>query len=256
MTLHQLQQQKSLASQLQKKHRSQSPLLSESPPQVPVLARMSAGFGAAHLAPNKPLVVSIPEGAHLVLLSAALASDAPPGSSEGRAPTALRCRVPSIKLPATLCFLQHNHAAHSEYAHLQAMFSAAKDGRCALAAEGPHAVHVVGCYTRTQPLDEELPPATTAATASGKASVAGGTGDAAAAAVRDRTVSGLAKADGATVPAAGAPAKAGASAKAAVTNAKAADNRCTCDWAARACFRTEGPYGSKLSMSVISLESR
>ena len=128
------------------------------------------GFWAAHLAPNKPLVVSIPEGAQLMLLRAALAAGAPSHSTMPEPPTAVRCRVPSNKLPATLCHLQHsaNGGAHAESAQLQTVFSAAKDGRFALAAEGQQTVHVIGCYKRKRPLNVE-PAAASPAFAEGKA---------------------------------------------------------------------------------------
>ncbi|KAL1526319.1 hypothetical protein AB1Y20_015034 [Prymnesium parvum] len=121
---------------------------------------LTRGFWAAELLPNRPLVITIPEGAQLYLLHAALSSD--PAASETSQVTAVRCRTPATKIPTTLCYLQHAPppkggsaalpSCHSDSSQLQLMFTQAKDGRCALASEGPHSVHLVGMYTRAQAL--------------------------------------------------------------------------------------------------------
>ena len=123
------------------------------------------GFWGAVLAPNKPLVITIPPGAHLCLLHAALAADAPaPGkAATDPAVVAVRCRTPSTKTPTTVCYLQHAATgaagapapSHPDACQLQLMFTPAKDGRLAVAAEGTHAVHLVGVYSREQPVSED-----------------------------------------------------------------------------------------------------
>lgn len=161
-----------------------------SPPQAPkdamaVVARKSSstgfgplarGFWGAHLMPNEPLVVSIPEGAHLRLFHAALSSDVPLSESSVFAITAVRCRTPATKIPTTLCYLQHalpdpnvsaSHVLtnHLDSAQLQLVFTQARDGRCAIAAEGPHSVHLLGMYSRDRNVHFD-------AMAEGKAAVA------------------------------------------------------------------------------------
>jgi len=109
------------------------------------------GFWAAHLAPNKVLVVKIPDGVRLSLLRASLCDGLPYSTNTAR--SAVRCRTPAKKSPTTLCYLQ---ARQSDTCSLAASFSEA-DKLCALAVEGSDAVHIVGCYTRSDVSDEEQP---------------------------------------------------------------------------------------------------
>ena len=108
------------------------------------------GLWAAELNPYQPLVVRIPEGVQLCLMRASLAagSSARGGSGGnnggGGAASTVRCRTPATKLPATLCVLQ---PLFEESCGLSTLFSS-RDKSCALAVEGPDAVHVVGCYMR------------------------------------------------------------------------------------------------------------
>ena len=106
------------------------------------------GFWAAALEPYRPLVLRIPPGLQLCLLHAAVQSDGPAD------PTTLRCRVPANPTPATLCRLDPE--AHANACRLQCAFSGA-DGKCALAAEGPSAVHVIGRYARRAPIARARP---------------------------------------------------------------------------------------------------
>lgn len=106
----------------------------------------ATGLWAAELMPYKALVVSIPEGVELCLLRASLAPAG--GRHDFGERSALRCRTPRNPLPATLCFLRPEHA---ETCALSSLFSGARDGRCALAVEGPDPVHLVGSYQRKPP---------------------------------------------------------------------------------------------------------
>ena len=123
------------------------PADADAPPSAPTssstpIGPHARGLWAAHLAPNQPLVVKIPPGVRLCLLRASLFDVAAAPSSTARA--AVRCRTPAKKEPTTLCYLQ---PALSESCALAASFSDG-DKLCAIAAEGVHAVHIVGCYDR------------------------------------------------------------------------------------------------------------
>lgn len=100
------------------------------------------GIWAAELMPYQPLIVRIPEGARLQLLRASLTPSSDDGDEDSR--SALRCRTPAIKLPATLCLLQRER---EETCSLDVLFTDL-DRSCALAVEGADVVHVIGCYTR------------------------------------------------------------------------------------------------------------
>ena len=122
------------------------------------------GFWAAQLAPNRPLVVRIPEGAELWLLHAAL----PEGASVAAGPVLLRCRVPASQAVSTLCSLQ---PGEHESCRLSACFSA-EDRQCALGVEGEHALHLIGCYKRAAEAEEPVaasPPAAAAAAVAARA---------------------------------------------------------------------------------------
>ena len=103
----------------------------------------ASGLWAAELMPYQPLVVRIPEGVELFLHRASLKAA---GSADGAdsASSTVRCRTPSVQQPTTLCVLQPQLA---ETCGLNVRFRAA-DRSCAIAVEGPDAVHVVGCYVR------------------------------------------------------------------------------------------------------------
>ena len=101
---------------------------------------LEQGFWAARLAPNRPLVVRVPEGTQLWLLHAAL-----PDGDSSAGPVLLRSRVPASKAVSTLCQLQPGEI---ESCTLSTCFSGA-DRQCALGAEGTLAVHLLGCYKRS-----------------------------------------------------------------------------------------------------------
>ena len=178
---------------------------------------LARGFWGAVLRPNKVLVVTIPEGAHLCLLQAALSADPPTPGAAWTDICSVRCRTPARKDPATLCHLKAADPAsamppsaapsfHLNSSPLQLMFTHAKDGKVAIAAEGPRTVHVIGVYSREKPLEVEvgggLP-------AGGKGGVDGG----GAAVAAKPAAAATAKAAAAEAPAPKPAAKAAATAK-------------------------------------------
>ena len=122
------------------------------------------GFWAAQLAPNRPLVVRIPDGAQLWLLHAAL----PDGADGSPGPVLLRSRVPASQAVSTLCALQ---PGQHESCRLSACFSS-EDRQCALGAEGDHPLHLVGCYKRPATAAETAAAAAAAASSSAASSAA------------------------------------------------------------------------------------
>ena len=104
----------------------------------------SEGLWAAELTPYQPLVVRIPAGVDLCLMRASLAAN---GTGTVGGVSAVRCRTPATKLPSTLCVLQR---VVTETCGLSALFSS-RDQSCALAVEGPEAVHIIGYYVRHGP---------------------------------------------------------------------------------------------------------
>lgn len=106
------------------------------------------GFWAARLAPNRPLVVRVPEGTQLWLLHAAL-----PDGDAAAGPVLLRARVPASKAVSTLCQLQPGEI---ESCTLSMCFSGA-DRQCALGAEGTLGIHLLGCYKRADAFASSSP---------------------------------------------------------------------------------------------------
>jgi FKBP-type peptidyl-prolyl cis-trans isomerase len=102
-----------------------------------------SGLWAAELTPYQPLVVRIPEGLQLSVLRASLSAGS--AGAADAAPSFVRCRTPSTKVPVTLCVLQPQC---EETCNLSALFSHA-DQSCALAVEGAATVHLIGCYQRS-----------------------------------------------------------------------------------------------------------
>lgn len=115
------------------------------------------GLWAAELQPNQALIVTLPRGVRLRLLRASLSAASPSPK-----PTLVRCRVPASPAVATLCHLRGDSAIpNPEAARAAVSFgdhaSASRplciefswlDGRCALAAEGVSAVHLIGHFSK------------------------------------------------------------------------------------------------------------
>jgi FKBP-type peptidyl-prolyl cis-trans isomerase len=116
------------------------------------------GLWAAELQPNQALIVTLPRGVRLRLLRASLSAASPSPKS-----TLVRCRVPASPAVATLCHLRGDSAiptleAARAGAAAMSLGDAAVasrplrtefswlDGRCALAAEGSSAVHLIGHF--------------------------------------------------------------------------------------------------------------
>lgn len=101
------------------------------------------GLWAAELIPFQALVVPIPKGVRLCLIRASLAASTD-GNESGV--SAVRCRTPDVRLPSTLCALSPHV---NESSGLQTLFTE-RDRSLAIAVEGTRAVHVIGCYLRSE----------------------------------------------------------------------------------------------------------